>query len=270
MNKLNLNLYLAVVENNKDSDNLGRLQARILPGMKDAQPEHLPWVRPFLINGASKQSLCIPHEKDHIWCFFMDEDFKEGFYMKSQAIDKLVDFESVKSDLSNIAEISEQNTPDVSFVQYEDGTIHFHNSSTGESGVYHSSGSYTIFDKTGNVAVYTAAGIHLYNENANIKIEDDGTITQDNKGNEFKIGPATFELGGNSKSLVTYGELNAILNAMIGALDVRVYIDPLTGITGTVNPVPNMQLSTTIVPTLGGVPIPAALPQMESTKVKTS
>ncbi len=136
--------------------------------------------------------------------------------------------------------------------------------------MYHSSGSYTIFDKDGNVSVYTVNGIHFYNDNSNIEIKKDGTITQDNQGNEFKITPTTFEFGGNTKSLVTYGELQAILNTMMTALDSRIYIDPISGVTGTVNPVPNMLLSITPVPSLAGAVLPAALSQMESQKVKTS
>lgn len=263
-------LFLGFVENTDDIDQQFKLQIRLIPEMKDVPKNDLPWLRPMFMETDSASSFNPIPVGSMVWCLFIDEFYKTGFYIKSAVLDDLVDYDSIKNDLSKIAEISSQDYPKVTFTKYSDGTTIFHNVSTGESGTYHKSGTYTVIDKDGSVTVKSVKNIKLYNEKTSIELKDDGTIEQSTLASNFKITDSGFEFDGNANHLVTFEHLKAILSAVFTTLDSRMMIDPLTGSTGTPMPSPTSLIALTLVPEAGGIPVPAAMETMKASKVKTS
>lgn len=252
---LQTKLYYGKVENNTDPENRGRIQVRILPEMEGMTKSDLPWLRPFLQKAMTSESTSFDplEEGSTVWCLFLDEYFHDGWYIAGVFVDGYFNYDRVKSDLGNISEIGAQNLPDAKFTRYKDGTIQFHNSNTGESGTLHKSGSYVVFDSDGNITAYGSKAIKLYNSSASIELDQAGNIKQDADG--------TFQFNGTGDQLVKFNQLATILNGML--LNIKttmMMIDPLTGVTGTVQPptIPNINTYT-----------PAQVNQIAATKLQT-
>ena len=180
---IELKLYYGEVINNDDSSEkegkLGRIQVRLLPEMKDIPTTFLPWIRPFMSEGMSSDhySFNSPEIGDKIWCLF-DKYFKEGYYLRGAFIDGFFDYDSVTSSLSNIDETITTTYPHLKFKKFKDGSIEFHNTDTGEIGVYHNTGSYFLMDADGNIILNNKDGNAKIDINSNgITIESDIKIT---------------------------------------------------------------------------------------------
>jgi hypothetical protein len=254
---MNLNLYFGKVEDNDDSNKKGRLQVRLIPEMQGVQTADLPWLVPFLggsVDGGSFQTAPL-EVGSTVWCYFQDETFQHGWYISGVFFDQKVDFTNTETDLSNITDASVGNYKDLRLTRYTDGTIHFHNVNTGVTGIYHNTGSYVIFDGNGGIIGYAKDKIKLYNDTNSIELGTSGGITID-------PGTGTVDIGGSAKSLVTYADLVQILTFLFANLDSRIHIDPLSGMTGTVNPT---HINLTFNPNYE-----TQKANMEATKVKTS
>jgi len=244
----NIRLYYGKVEENNDPDKESKIQVRLLPEMKDVAKSDLPWVRPFLVENMTEEatSHCPLEEGSTVWVFFLDEYFKYGFYIKATFLDDLFDYDSVKSDIDSISDLDSQSYPQPKFTRYKDGTIVFHNSETGETGIYHKSGSYNVIDKDGNVFSYSTGDIKIYNDNGSITIDSNGEIELNNSNTStFTVKNGSFEFDGNAKSLVKYEDLITALDSMFTQIQTMVMIDPLTGVAGPPQ-APFNQMKTTI------------------------
>lgn len=255
-------LYFGRVEDNDDPDQLSRVKVRLLPEMNDADVDHLPWVRPFMVENMTADSYSHkPLEVGStVWCLFIDEYFKQGFYIAGTFIDGLFDYGTVKDQIDSIPEIDSQTYPQARFTRYPDGTIIFQNTSSGEVGIYHSTGSYVVIDKEGSLTGYSKKDVKFYNDSASLTLDNAGNIIQNSDG--------TIQLNGDSDHLVTYSMLEGILNWLWTNLDTRMYIDPLTGVTGTVNPTHLSQAH--YVTSNPGHTLPTDMAAMKANKVKSS
>jgi hypothetical protein len=174
--------YGTVVDNDDSSETggkLGRVQVRLLPEMKDIKESMLPWLRPWLMGGMTEDTFSgnIPEVGSKIWCIFTDKCFHEGYYFCGAFIDGFCDYAGVESDLSGMSDAPDTTYPNLKFVRYEDGTIEFHNSDTGDHGVYHSTGSYFIINEDGEIYIYSGSkAIKLYNDSGYIECKTNGQI----------------------------------------------------------------------------------------------
>ena len=141
--------------NSDDGEKLSRVKVMLLPEMKDMASSYLPWLRPFFVKGMSADSFShlSPEIGDKVWCIFLDNFFKDGYYFSGAFIDGFFDIDTVENTISdNITEEEINITyPNLKFKQFADGTIEFHNTDTGDRGVYHSSGAYFIINSDGNI-----------------------------------------------------------------------------------------------------------------------
>ena len=236
---LDIKLYYGLVIDNMDPDESGKVQIRLLPEMKDVAVADLPWLRPFMPKAMTEESVSFdPLEVGSpAWCFFMDSDFQYGWYVSGAFVDGFFDYGTVQSDLGNIEELDTQEYPQAKFTRYEDGTIYFHNSKTGETGIYHNTGSYVVFDKDGGLTGYSNKQLHLYTDGNAIRMENQGDVYHDANG--------TIYLNGDSDSLVKLGWLETILDGLTSLLDNQMHSDPISGTTGT--PMPLLISSTTTI-----------------------
>ncbi len=155
---IQLKFFYAKVIANDDTSELGgklaRIQVKILPEMKDVADKYLPWIKPFTTNGIN-----VPAIDDYVWVVFVDKFFRTGFYINDKLfLENFFDYSTIETSIKKITEIGTVTYPDLKCRQYEDGTIEFHNVSTGAHGVYHKSGAYQIIDPNGNIYLKDASG----------------------------------------------------------------------------------------------------------------
>ncbi len=227
---IKLRVYYGKVTSIKDPDEKGKIQVRLLPEFRDIADADLPWVRPFMNEGTT--SFNPPPVDKYVLVAFTDCSFQVGFYITGAPIDGLFDFDKIKDSLSSIKELGAPNYSELNYQQFPDGTITFHNTVTGESGIYHSTGSYTVIDKDGSLISYTKKSMKLYTDKSGIEIADDGTITLDNQGTKIEVVNNEVHIAGNTNWAVTWNELVQFLIAWASTLDAHPHIDPLTGVTG--------------------------------------
>jgi hypothetical protein len=180
-----IKLYYAEVidnddQNHDDGKKLGRIKVKVLPEMKDIKDSYLPWIRPFIQKGmsSSQYSYHSPEVGDKIWVIFLDDYWKEGYYLWGAFIDGFFDYASIESDLGNIAESIDTTYPNVKFYYTPDGSLFFLNTDTGDKGFLNSNGLYVIIDTDGKSYFYFKDQEHkFYNDNTEVYIQDDGKVT---------------------------------------------------------------------------------------------
>jgi hypothetical protein len=234
---IDVQLYTGEVVDTNDPDQKGRVKVRLLPEMKDAQESHLPWVYPFLIQSMTEDAFShiYPDQGSLVWCFFTSDSFHTGYFISSVFLEDIFDYSVVEDAISNISEVQSPQYPQAKFTKYSDGTVVFTNTDTGDMGVYHSSGTYTVIDRDGGVFVKSNKNIKLYNGDASIEMKEDGTIEQTNDsglGNTFTITSDGFEFNGNAKTLVRFQDLKTVLSTVFQTQDTAVIADPLSGVAG--------------------------------------
>lgn len=172
-------IKIAKVIDNVDPDELGKIQVRILPEMIDVTDDLLPWAACYQ-NGIGITDNSGIHkipEKDSFirvivedWPYmqvirYISDDYIEGKYIYSKFSDVSID------------ELEEQTYPQPIFQRFEDGTIEFHNSSTGEHGTYYKNGSYFIHDSSGNLYLNNKdKELKIYNNSGFFQLKTDGSI----------------------------------------------------------------------------------------------
>lgn len=236
---IDMKLYIGKVEDVEDPDKKSKVKVRLLPEMKDAQPDHLPWVYPFMIESMNSDSFThrFPELDSLVWCFFTSNSFHTGYYISAAFLEDIFDYSVVETAIDSIPEINKPQYPNAQFTKYKDGTIIFRNTETGEMGIYHSSGTYTVIDDEGSIFVKGVKDIKFYNDNASLELAQDGTITQTNDsgaGNTFTIDGDKFIFNGSADTLVKFSQLKSILGAIFQTYDTSVYIDPLSGVAGPI------------------------------------
>ncbi len=254
-----LNMYFGIVIDNDDPTLKSRVKVRILPEMTNANEDHLPWLEIF--NAGSTNGNTLKHEPleigSSVWCLFTDQSLRTGWYFSGFFVNEKFDFGSIDM---TISEFTIGDYKDLRLTRFEDGTVRFINVNTGVSGVYHNTGSYVVFDADGGITGYSKDKIHFYNDDNSLTLE---TGTSSNITIDSVAG--NINLNGSANSLVKYLDLKLILDFLFLNLDTRMYIDPLSGVTGIVNPT---HITTTF--DTGLVPGPTSkLTTMEATKVKT-
>ena len=132
-----------------DPDEKGKIKIKILPDFKNISDDLLPWASPFSSkNSTSIRSNDLP-EEGSIIRVLVREDNQRYYYLDNMYFYNLFDFSIIKSSLENVEEISDTTYKNIIFRLYFDGSLEFHNNSTGEHGFIHKSGSYFFFDSDG-------------------------------------------------------------------------------------------------------------------------
>jgi len=160
-------IYSGKVIDNDDPQRLGRAKIKIIPEMDDISDDSvLPWLRPFMNQAfsATSYSHTIPNVGEFVLCIFLDDFYKNGYWITRNFIDGYLNLDDAQVTLSNIEDINIQKYPQPNLVKFDDGTIFFRNSETGEMGISHSSGSYAVINQNGEII--------LNNESNSISIKD--------------------------------------------------------------------------------------------------
>jgi hypothetical protein len=215
---LELKLFYATVISNDDEDKKNKIQVRVLPEFQGMAETYLPWAKPFLNAGMSESNFSKNTPKEGSKCWVVaDKYFEEVYYLTGTFIEGFFDYGAIKDSVDAIDEASDTEYPNLNFILLDDGgTILFNNADNSDTGILHSSGSY-LFIKTGG-------SLYFYNGTTKGKIEDN-TITFEGSAT-FDLEGDTFNLGGSTKSLVTFTELNSALQNFMTSLNTHTHPTP--------------------------------------------
>jgi len=195
-----------------DTDQKAKIQVRPLPYLKDVDQQFLPWISPLFnqYDNTSISNEFIPVNGVKIWCIFFDEYYKQGFYLLPSFIEGNFNYSTIVNTLqTGISELSTQQYNDLRFKQYPDGSIEFHNINTGELGIYHNSGSYTIMTQAGDIV-----------------------NSMPNGSTNIVINPSGIELSGNTDNVMRYSSFNTVMTSLLTQLNLHLHLDPISGVTG--------------------------------------
>jgi len=154
----------AVVLDNIDLDKEGRIKVRILPEMNGVDESLLKWIYPFLLPGGGGQNGThdVPEIGEYVTVVIKDKYWINIEYISADYTIDNYPYSSFETIAGNISELGSQTYPQPKYLRkFNDGTIMFHNSDTGESGIYNNNGSYIIFDSTGKIIEKSNYGISL-------------------------------------------------------------------------------------------------------------
>lgn len=158
-----------VITSIDDPDKVGRMQVRILPYMENTKENLLPWYYPFFAHGVNtpKYEPISVGTSVKVLC---TDSFKNGWIISEEYLTGLFDFDGPSGTLGAISELSDTSYENLRFRVYENGNISFYNVSSGEHGLYHNSGSYTIFDNSGNIIANSKGNkVKIYNDLSDLK-----------------------------------------------------------------------------------------------------
>lgn len=163
----------AIVVDNNDPDKTGKVKIRIMPEMASFTTETLPWCNIYTTEAGFSSAFgkhIVLENNALIRVLVEDHHFKKIRYISDDIVEGLYFYDSALDSLSEITELSSQTYPQPMFHFYKDGTIEFHNSTTGEHGTYYKGGGYTLVDSSGNVFVNLNSGkIKVYNTTSTLK-----------------------------------------------------------------------------------------------------
>lgn len=191
---IKLDLYYAEVTDNNDEEKRAKLQIRILPEFKNMKESLLPWARPFMSSGFSttEHSMKLPEQGSKIWVLTNDK-FTYFRYLCGSPIEGLFNYDSIKSSLDTITELSDSAYPNIDFELLNDGSIRFNNRISGDMGVLHNTGTYSIIDTNGYVTVSEVSGNKTTLSATGILIVDCNghSIEMTTAGVQFKTGDSS-------------------------------------------------------------------------------
>lgn len=162
----------AQVVDTNDPDKNGKVKIRVLPEMLNIEDSLLPWVGIYQFKSGTSTSIgvhTLPEKDTYIrvliedWPYLkkvriISDDYVEGIYIYNNF------------SLSTISQLSSQTYPQPYFTKYKDGTIEFHNTSTGEYGVLYKNGEYELHDSNGNYYVNMKnKKLKIYNSTTSLK-----------------------------------------------------------------------------------------------------
>jgi len=174
--------------NSPDKEHLSRIKVKILPELLGVDDDLLPWCRPFFQMGMSPNSIThnIPIIGSSIWMIFLDDYWKEGYYLTGRFVDGFFDFakwEDLESLIQN-DDIQAATYPNPRFFLLPDNSVLFYNTETKSKGIINHNGTYSVINGDGDWYTYFVDRTYtLYNEKGRIEIDPDGAyLFQNEKG----------------------------------------------------------------------------------------
>jgi len=176
--------YGVVVDNNdtnaKDGKRLGRVQVRVLPEMDGVDPDLLPWLRPFQSEGmrSGTWSVDIPLNGSKIYVAYLDDSWKEGYYMHGFFLDGLLQYDDTKQWVEDLMGDDSYlgDYPLVSLKIINNQLIMFLNKASGYIGIVHKTGSYIAIDAGGSITLKGKGGEKISMTGGRIQIDSSQVI----------------------------------------------------------------------------------------------
>lgn len=230
--------YARVIDN-LDEEELGRIQIRVIPELNGIEDDDLPWARPgnagvnFIAEGIGKHN--VP-DIDSIVTIEVSEDWQHFLYTDEAPM--VADWYPYAKFVEEFAQddLEDQEYPQPKFTRTTDGTIHFHNTETGELGIQHPTGLFVVVDKDGNLFVRYVNQVRIANADETTKLHIDGenevieaitgsaTIKIDGAADEITVTAKkvifagdSYEFGGAGDNVALFTPLEKVLNEIIKA-----------------------------------------------------
>lgn len=179
-----LSLRTAKVISIDDPDQQGKIQVSIESVSDGWNKDLLPWAIPLISNVADgTMEMHLPKINSQVWVL-VDKYYKRFYYISNRYFYNLFDFSNVSGLLDKCNKIDTEYK-NIDFKYYEDGTLIFHNTSDGSSGIITSQGTLIYIDKEGSLIK---------------EIENDELITIKGDKEETIKGKETVEVDGQSST----------------------------------------------------------------------
>jgi len=204
---------IEIDDSSVDGKKLSRIKVKIFPELKDVSDDNLPYAKPYFngYSGSKDEAEHNPPEIDSWVVVACHPKFKYFYYLNGSYVEGFNAYQhwdnTFKSKIKN-SDIESQTYPQPHLRVYPDGSCEFWNTETGARGYIHNSGSYSLYDKDGNVFAYMPSGksIKIYSDQASIEFQADGTLDVDCSSgsniniiaNNCKIDASKIYLGGDS------------------------------------------------------------------------
>lgn len=169
----------AIVIDNNDPDKKGEVQVRVLPEMTGVDENKLPWCRPFMMSGGGGEGGThdIPEIGEYVTVIIKDKFWIHMEYIPSDYTVDNYPYLSFESISSSMTELGSQTYPQPKYLKkFADGSFIFHNSSTGEHGIYNSNGTYILISSNGDIYISTNSGNKIEMTSSGVSIND-GNLT---------------------------------------------------------------------------------------------
>lgn len=227
----------AVVIDNIDPDELGAIQVRPLPEGAGWEEDSLPWARPLdvgipgIAEGVGEHNVPAIGEMVAV---IASSDWQTYDYQKEgPQIADWYPYTKFTEDFDQ-PDLEAQEYPEPSFKRTPEGTIVFHNRTTGEMGIQHPSGLYVAVSTDGNLYVKYVNEVRIANEDESVKIHLDGenskidvvageTVITSETSVTIETGDAvlkcdSFTIGDGGDDAVLFTPLEEVLNELIKAM----------------------------------------------------
>ena len=171
-------LHAAIVVDNDDPDQLGRVKIRPLIEGVDYNTDHLPWARPLFQSsgGSDSHGLSdIPENNSKVWVTY--EKFKtrkNPHYLFDATENSLNVHGKFLSDIKSNITGFQSGYPDVKFRLYANGICIgvSSNSTNKEIFTYHPSGSHTFIDKDGKMFINSVDELSVHTNTKKTRLEN--------------------------------------------------------------------------------------------------
>lgn len=192
---------IALVEDNRDPEQLGRVRVRIYPEFESLEQGSLPWAEPSIdsdlcIKGDNKTGAFSIPEQGSFIVVDIDPTWQEFHYTGLTPNRKREDVHTnITDELKNLMDTSPSYPQPLYLLRTKDGVIAYHNTDTGEMGIVNKEGVYLQYDREGSFLIGKKDG-------SNMKLTKNGELTFEGQVNE----------GG---SMVLYDPLKEILEKLL-------------------------------------------------------
>jgi hypothetical protein len=171
-------LRKAIVIDIDDPDKQGKIKVKVMPDNEGITDDSLfPWAMPFSSYNSSKVMSNDPFEVNSKVRILIRTDWQRFYYLGNRYQYSNFTFDTITSLLNNISSINNKEYKNLRFRLYLDGSLDFHNNSTGEHGYIHSNGSYYFMDKDGYLIYTDSKGNIIKNSSSGINITDSNNNT---------------------------------------------------------------------------------------------
>jgi len=191
---IKFNLHPAIIVDNNDPYQTGKVKIRISHLMTTVEDDLLPWVAPFGngSGGSDEQGVSlIPEIDSMVWVFFMDDlYYRQGYYISDIHFSEK-NIHSAYNDYVAGSVGAEAVYPYVKYLYVASGVCIAVSSDPDTPEI-------TVFHPKASIFINKEGYLQYQDENSNnITINGDGVAIVDSNGNEFKSDGSKWSLNGH-------------------------------------------------------------------------
>ena len=214
----------AVVVDNKDEDEKGRVKVRVVPELEEISEDLLPWASPQtqsqtgISEGVGQHT--VPDEGSIVVVVIYDKHWETIDYTLngSMHLPDLYPYEKAREDLEDVedGDKDDMEYPQPSFRRTKDGVVQVHDTENGQVGLYHPSGLYLWINSEGKLTIRKFKSVTLMKDDEHFfKINEDGEV--EIKTSKVHVEADEYQINDGDDSVVLFEPLEEIIEAILEA-----------------------------------------------------